>query len=57
MKFLNYNRVLCLAPHPDDIELGMLGTICKYKDTHFDIFVLSEGGDFDKTTTKERHVV
>ena len=56
MKFLNYDRVLCLSPHPDDVEYGMLGTICKYKDTKFDIFVLSQGGDFDDTTSKERHL-
>ena len=54
MKFLNYNRVLCLSPHPDDVEYGMLGTIMKYKDTKFDIVVLSQGGDFDKSTAKER---
>ena len=33
MKFLNYDKVLCLSPHPDDVEYGMLGTIMKYKDT------------------------
>ena len=54
MKFLNYDKVLCLSPHPDDIEYGVLGTICKYKDTKFDIIVLSEGGDFDVTTKIER---
>ena len=54
MKFLNYDRVLCLSPHPDDIEYGMLGTIMKYKDTKFDIVVLSQGGDFDKSTAKSR---
>ena len=54
MKFLNYDRVLCLSPHPDDVEYGMLGTIMKYKDTKFDIVVLSQGGDFDESTTKER---
>ena len=54
MKFLNYNKVLCLSPHPDDAEYGMLGTIMKYKDTKFDIVVLSEGGDFDKTTAESR---
>ena len=47
MKFLNYDKVLCLSPHPDDAEYGMLGTIMKYKDTKFDIVVLSQGGDFD----------
>ena len=54
MKFLNYDKVLCLSPHPDDVEYGMLGTIMKYKDTNFDIIVLSEGGDFDKSTAKSR---
>ena len=54
MKLLNYDKVLCLSPHPDDIEYGMLGTICKYKDTKFDIVVLSQGGDFDESTAKER---
>ena len=55
MKFLNYDKVLCLSPHPDDVEYGMLGTMMKYKDTKFDIFVLSQGGDFDKSTSKKRH--
>ena len=54
MKLLNYDKVLCLSPHPDDVEYGMLGTIMKYKDTKFDIVVLSEGGDFDESTAKER---
>jgi LmbE family N-acetylglucosaminyl deacetylase len=54
MKLLNYDKVLCLSPHPDDVEYGMLGTIMKYKDTQFDIIVLSQGGDFDKSTAKER---
>ena len=54
MKFLNYDKVLCLSPHPDDAEYGMLGTILKYKDTQFDIVVLSQGGDFDKSTSKSR---
>ena len=54
MKLLNYNKVLCLSVHPDDVEYGMLGTIMKYKDTRFDVVVLSEGGDFDKSTAKER---
>ena len=55
MKFLNYNKVLCLSVHPDDVEYGMLGTIMKYKDTQFDVVVLSEGGDFDKSSSKNRH--
>ena len=54
MKFLNYDRVLCLSPHPDDVEYGMLGTMMKYKDTKFDIVVLSQGGDFDESTAESR---
>jgi len=55
MRFLNFNRVLCLAAHPDDVEYGMLGSIMKYTDTKFDILVLSEGGNFDESTSTDRH--
>tara|TARA_S200002703_G_scaffold159827_2_gene174951 strand:+ start:2793 stop:3413 length:621 start_codon:yes stop_codon:yes gene_type:complete len=54
VKFLNFNKVLCLGAHPDDVEYGMLGSMCKFTDTKFDILVLSEGGDFDKSTGKDR---
>ena len=54
MKFLNFDKVLCLGAHPDDVEYGMLGTIMKYKDTKFDIVVVSSGGDYDKSTAKSR---
>ena len=54
MKFLNFNKVLCLSPHPDDVEYGMMGTIKKYRDTHFDILCLTQGGDFDNTTGASR---
>ena len=54
MKFLNFDKVLCLGAHPDDVEYGMLGSMCKFTDTEFDILVLSEGGDFDKSTGKDR---
>ena len=46
-KFLNANRVLCLSPHPDDIEYGALGIMYKFKDTQFDILTISIGGKFD----------
>ena len=36
MKFLNYDKVLCVSPHPDDVEVGMMGSAIKYPDTHFD---------------------
>lgn len=54
MKFLNFNRVLCLSPHPDDTEYSMSGLVLKYKDTQFDILCLTQGGDCDKTTSKNR---
>jgi hypothetical protein len=50
MKFLNFNRVLVLAPHPDDAEYSVAGTILKYIDTQFDILCLTQGGDCDNTT-------
>jgi LmbE family N-acetylglucosaminyl deacetylase len=50
MKFLNYNKVLCLSPHPDDVEYGMSGTIMKYYDTQFDVLCLTKGGKCDETT-------
>ena len=40
MKFLNYDTVLCVSPHPDDIEYSMMGTILKHVDTHFIILNL-----------------
>ena len=50
MKFLNLNRVLCISAHPDDTEYGALGSMIKFKDTQFDVVVLSNGGDFDKSS-------
>ena len=55
MKFLNFDRVLCLAPHPDDAEYSMAGAVLKYQDTHFDILCLTQGGYCDSTTSKSRH--
>lgn len=54
MKFLNFNRVLVLAPHPDDAEYSTAGIILKHTDTYFDILCLTEGGDYDLTTGKKR---
>jgi len=54
MKFLNFDNVLCLSPHPDDVEYGMAGTILKYNDTHFDIFCLTLGTSTDDTSTVKR---
>ena len=54
MKFLNYDTVLCISPHPDDVEYSMMGTILKHVDTHFIILNLCQGGDLDSTTGKAR---
>lgn len=54
MKFLNFSNVLCLSPHPDDVEYSMAGVILKHQDTHFDILCLTQGGDCDKTTGSDR---
>lgn len=54
MKFLNFNRVLCLSPHPDDVEYSMAGVVLKHPSTHFDILCLTQGGDCDKTTGVDR---
>jgi LmbE family N-acetylglucosaminyl deacetylase len=54
MKLLYFNRVLCLSPHPDDVEYSMSGTILGCTDTIFDIICLSNGGDCDTTTGTSR---
>ena len=56
MRFLNFKRVLCLSPHPDDVEYSMAGSILKYKDTKFDVLCLSCGGakGFDETNKLDR---
>lgn len=45
MKLLNFNNVLCLSPHPDDVEYSMSGTILKHRDTLFHIICISNGGN------------
>jgi LmbE family N-acetylglucosaminyl deacetylase len=52
---MNFNHVLCLSPHPDDVEYSMSGTIVKNKDTVFHILCLSNGGDCDSTTSYLRY--
>jgi LmbE family N-acetylglucosaminyl deacetylase len=56
MRFLNFNKVLCLSPHPDDVEISMMGSIIKSTDTHFDILCLTKGGakGFDETNELDR---
>ena len=55
MRFLNCDKVLCLAAHPDDVEYGMLGSIMKYTDTQFDILALYVIKLFDESTSVDRH--
>ena len=55
MKFLNKNKVICLGAHPDDVEYGMSGTFGECDETEFFVIVLSNGGDFDKTTGNKRN--
>lgn len=54
MKFLNFDSVLCLAPHPDDIEYSMSATIKKYQGTEFKILCMSYGGEDDPTSGNHR---
>jgi|TARA_R110000824_G_scaffold96_2_gene370 LmbE family N-acetylglucosaminyl deacetylase len=54
MKFLGYDNVLCISPHPDDTEYSMMGTVLKYSDTIFTCLQLCQGGDMDVTTGKSR---
>ena len=54
MKLLDFNKVLCISPHPDDVEYGMLGSMIKHSETNFHIMVFSIGGDFDESSDKTR---
>ena len=54
MKFLNYDTVLCISPHPDDVEYIMMGTFLNHVATLFIILNLCQGGDLDSTTGKSR---
>jgi LmbE family N-acetylglucosaminyl deacetylase len=54
MKFLEFDHVLCLNPHPDDVEYAMACTIAKHYSTEFDIFYLSLGTSTDVTSGSGR---
>jgi LmbE family N-acetylglucosaminyl deacetylase len=56
MKLLNFNKVLCLSPHPDDVEYAIAGTVMAHQDTHFDILNMTKGGDFDITTFNDNRL-
>ena len=55
MKFLHFNRVLVISPHPDDAEYSMGGTILRFEDTQFDVVCLTNGGNHDPSTLINRH--
>src|SRR5437868_5391531 len=54
MKLLNWDSVICLSPHPDDIEASMGGTILKYKHTRFSSVVFSTGSVNDPVANEDR---
>jgi LmbE family N-acetylglucosaminyl deacetylase len=50
----NDQKILCLSPHPDDVEFSISGLILKSEKTQFDILLGSYGGNFDVTTGENR---
>lgn len=55
MSYLFENQnILCLSPHPDDVEFSISGLILKSENTKFDILLGSYGGNFDLTTGQNR---
>lgn len=51
---LNFENVLCLSPHPDDIEFSMAGTILRYSATKFTSVVFSTGSENDPVSNEAR---
>jgi len=49
MKFLGFDRVLALSPHPDDVEYGIAGSIMKFRETQFDLLCLTQGTSTDES--------
>lgn len=54
-RFLGFKNVLCLSPHPDDVEYSMGGTILRYPDTTFHILSLTPGTAEDPTSGTLRY--
>lgn len=54
MQLLNFDSVVLLSPHPDDIEVSMGGTIMKYQDTFFNSIVFSTGSVHDPVANDDR---
>lgn len=48
---MNFNRIVCIAAHPDDIELGMGGTVSKYKKQNKEVFFIINYIPKDNYTT------
>lgn len=46
--------MLCLSPHPDDVEYSMSGTIVKFGKTHFDILCMTQGTSTDVSSNERR---
>lgn len=51
------NRVLIIAPHPDDETLGVGGTIAKYIENGDDVFVLTVSGHLPPLYSQEDYEV
>lgn len=51
---LNFKNVLCLSPHPDDIEFSMGGMILGEKNTQFTSAVFSTGSENDPVSDATR---
>ncbi len=54
MKLFNWNNLIMLSPHPDDVEASMAGTILKCKHTRFQSVVFSTGSMNDPVTDEAR---
>lgn len=54
MKLFNFDRVVCISPHPDDVEYSMSGLISKYPDTKFWVLCLTVGTSTDSTSYSTR---
>jgi LmbE family N-acetylglucosaminyl deacetylase len=54
MKLLEMNKVLCLSPHPDDIEISMAGTMLRCSGTQFTSIVCSIGSKGNPTSSHNR---
>jgi len=53
-EFMGYKDVICLSPHPDDVEYGMYGTVLSCPGTTFWIIVMSQGAPSNPTYGKVR---